>query len=108
MRIRSYVYAKPVLIDRPGEAELMGGPVICEDCPGDETNYPDGLTVEAIEALLLEARPHWDRPSRATSALLDGSAVQRRERREERRAFASVVRALPARSAYVVPDGEVA
>lgn len=72
------------------------------------THYPDGLSADAIEALLIEARAFWARPRLVTSAVLDGSAAQRRERREARRAIAAVVRALPRRATYVTPDGEVA
>jgi hypothetical protein len=77
---------------------------------GSETDvfYPDGLTREVIDALLSEARADWDKPGRATTALLDGSAAQRRERRAARRAFGAVVRALPSHSVRTIPDGEVA
>jgi hypothetical protein len=73
--------------------------------------FPDGLTSEDIEILLGEAAVFWALPSRATSALLDGSAVQRRERRVARREMGAVVRALPARSQVAsvgAPSGEVA
>ncbi|SDH65799.1 hypothetical protein SAMN05192558_113127 [Actinokineospora alba] len=45
-------------------------------------------------------------PAAPTSALLDGSALERRERREARRALDAVVRALPVRR--VVSDLEAA
>lgn len=61
----------------------------------EERFYPDGLTDEHIEALLVEAQAFWSKPSRATSALLDGSAAERRQRRMARRAIGAVVRALP-------------
>lgn len=70
--------------------------------------YPDGLTTEDIDALLAEAEVAWSTPLRATSALLDGSAVLRRERRTARRAIGAVVRALPTRPQSAAPDGEVA
>lgn len=82
----------------------------------DEINgaafYPDGLTGEDIERLLGEAEVFWSEPSRVTSAVLDGSAGLRRERRMARREMGAVVRALPARLPQVVPgvtsSGEVA
>jgi hypothetical protein len=70
--------------------------------------YPDGLTVDAIEALLNEVEGHWARSARPTSDLLDGSAALRRERRTARRAIGAVVRALPARPQPTSPAGEVA
>lgn len=74
--------------------------------------YPDGLTGEAIEALLSEARACWALSNGATSAVQDGTAVARRDRRIARRAIGAVVRALPTRPAQVisddVPSGEVA
>lgn len=71
--------------------------------------YPDGLTDEHIEALLIEAQAVWAAPSCATSALLDGSAAERRYRRMSRRAIGAVVRALPAATRpHSTPEGEVA
>lgn len=61
----------------------------------EEPFYPDGLTDEHIEALLSEARTVWATSAGATSALLDGSAEERRRRRMSRRAISAVVRALP-------------
>lgn len=61
----------------------------------DGAFYPDGLTADAIESLLREMEGHWSTSVRPTSALLDGSAALRRERRETRRAIGAVVRALP-------------
>ena len=61
----------------------------------EEPFYPDGLTEEHIEALLSEARAVWATSARATPALLDGSAAERRRRRMSRRAIGAVVRALP-------------
>lgn len=74
----------------------------------NETYYPDGLTVDAIDALLSEMEGHWAMSARPTSALLDGTAVLRRERRTARRAIGAVVRALPTRSQVTSPAGEVA
>lgn len=72
-----------------------------------EAVYPDGLTDEHIERLLGEAEVFWSQPSRATSALRDGSAALRRERRMARREIGAVVRALPVPFPQVAP-GEVA
>jgi hypothetical protein len=58
---------------------------------------PDGLDGSAIEALIAEAAAHTATAPEPTSALLDGSAAERRRRRIERRALAGVVRALPVR-----------
>lgn len=69
--------------------------------------YPDSLSLDEINVMLAElaglrvaAAP--------TSALLDGSALERRERREARRAFNAVVRALPVRRSVLVSDSEAA
>jgi hypothetical protein len=61
----------------------------------EEPFYPDGLTDEHIESLLSEARAAWATSAVATSALLDGSAAERRNRRMSRRAISAVVRAMP-------------
>lgn len=70
--------------------------------------YPDGLTVDVIDALLSEMEGHWVTSARPTSALVDGSAALRRERRTTRRAIGAVVRALPTRPQMTSPAGEVA
>jgi hypothetical protein len=70
--------------------------------------YSDGLTAEAIDALLSEMEGQWATSARPTSALLDGSAALRRERRTTRRAIGAVVRALPMRPQVTSPTGEVA
>ncbi|GAB3910959.1 hypothetical protein GCM10029964_115780 [Kibdelosporangium lantanae] len=67
---------------------------------------PDGLGLEAINALLADVRAELRKAARPTSALLDGSAAERRRRRMERRAVGAVVRALPVRRS--VPDGQEA
>lgn len=59
-------------------------------------HFPDGLDVAAIDALIAEA-DQGAPAERPTSALLDGSAAERRRRRIERRALAAVVRSLPVR-----------
>ncbi len=74
----------------------------------DRAFYPDGLTVDAIDALLSEMEGHWATSARPTLALLDGTAVLRRERRTTRRAIGAVVRALPTRPQTASPAGEVA
>lgn len=74
----------------------------------DKGFYPDGLTADGIDALLSEMERHWVTSVRPTSALLDGSAVLRRERRTARRAIGAVVRALPTRPAHTALEGEVA
>lgn len=61
--------------------------------------FPDGLDVPAIDALISETATQTDPADRPTSALLDGSAAERRRRRIERRALAAVVRSLPVRPA---------
>ena len=71
--------------------------------------YPDGLTGDDIDALLGEVADEYRSPSvRPTTALLDGSAALRRERRIARRAMGAVVRALPTRPQVASPAGEVA
>lgn len=58
---------------------------------------PDGPTRRQVEALIWESHDVTARAPRPTSALLDGSAAERRRRRMERRAIAAVVRELPVR-----------
>lgn len=74
----------------------------------DEPNYSDGLTPDVIDALLSETEGQWATSVRPTTALLDGSAALRRERRMARRAMGAVVRALPTRPQHVALEGEVA
>ncbi|MGH3976907.1 MAG: hypothetical protein ACRDS9_26845 [Pseudonocardiaceae bacterium] len=69
---------------------------------------PDGLTEHAIDALLREVDAAAATESRPTSALLDGSAAEQRQRRMERRTVAAVVRALPVRRGASGPDGREA
>lgn len=75
---------------------------------GRDSHYPDGLDSDAIEALLSEMEGHWATSVQPTSALLDGSAALRRERRTTRRRIGAVVRALPVRPQVASPAGEVA
>lgn len=70
--------------------------------------FPDGLDETAIASLIADvARTVTESPG-PTSALMDGSAAERRRRRMERRALATVVRSLPARDVASQPVGEVA
>lgn len=68
---------------------------------------PDGLDLDAINLLLAEVSAELEESTQPTSALLDGSAAERRRRRMENRAMAGVVRALPVRRSAVV-DGQAA
>lgn len=70
----------------------------------EESTFPDGLTPDVIDALLREAHAHWAVSARPTSALMDGSAEQRRERRSTRRQMGAVVRALPVRVVAAADD----
>ncbi|MDQ2582600.1 hypothetical protein [Saccharothrix yanglingensis] len=54
----------------------------------------DGLTEDAIDALIAQAADEVADLPPATSALLDGSALRRRDRREERRTLGGTVRVL--------------
>ncbi|HEY0690667.1 MAG TPA: hypothetical protein VGD71_16705 [Kribbella sp.] len=79
--------------------------------PEQGSYHPDGLTSVHIDQLLAEAEGSWATAVRPTSALLDGTAeLRRRERREARRAFGAVVRAIPVLPGrdYVEPADEVA
>lgn len=70
--------------------------------------FPDGLDETAIGSLIADvAREVSDAPAQ-TSALVDGSAAERRRRRMERRALAAVVRTLPVREANSQTMDEVA
>lgn len=64
-------------------------------------HFPDGWDESAIDALIAEVnteiKAEKDTVPVVTSALVDGSALQRRLRRMERRRLTAVVRALPAR-----------
>jgi hypothetical protein len=63
-----------------------------------ESYFPDGLDSLAIEALIAEAAAEAEPAPEPTSALLDGSAAERRHRRIERRALTAAVRSLPVRT----------
>lgn len=58
---------------------------------------PDGLTEQAIDALLTELDAAAMAKPRPTSALMDGTGAQRQYRRRARRCAAAVVCALPVR-----------
>jgi hypothetical protein len=60
---------------------------------------PDGLAGEALDELIDRAYAEVADTPRPTSALLDGSAAERRRRRMERRALVALTRGLPARGA---------
>ncbi len=64
---------------------------------GRAGHFPDGLDPVAVSRLIAEAAKTTARAPGMTSALLDGSAAERRRRRETRRALAAVVRSLPVR-----------
>ncbi len=69
--------------------------------------YPDGLTEQDIDVLIAEVfESAEDAVTAPTSALLDGIAIRRRNRRIERRAVNTVVRTLPVRVSG--PDGQEA
>lgn len=76
---------------------------------GDMNNgySPDGLDLDAINLLLAEVSAELEEAAQPTSALLDGSAAERRRRRVENRTLAGVVRALPLRRSAVA-DGQAA
>lgn len=66
---------------------------------------PDGLDQQDINQLVWDACADSISSPRATSALLDGTALERRERREARRAMNAVVRDLPSRVVDPKDDG---
>lgn len=68
---------------------------------------PDGLDHEAIERLIAEVATEVAGAAEPTSALIDGSAAERRRRRIERRALTTVVRTLPARPSITTHPNEI-
>ncbi|WP_189260054.1 hypothetical protein [Lentzea flava] len=64
---------------------------------------PDGLTADEIKRLVVEESTR-DMP-RPTSALLDGSAFEQRERREAKRVLRSTVRVLRVQAVASAPSG---
>jgi hypothetical protein len=69
---------------------------------------PDGLDGRSIDFLIADAYEEVAGLPVPTSALVDGSAAERRRRRMARRAIAGVLRALPVRSVSAVQGSEVA
>jgi hypothetical protein len=62
------------------------------------SHFPDGLDETAIDRLIAQVvAGEVEVAPEPTSALVDGSAAERRRRRMERRALAAVVRSLPTR-----------
>jgi hypothetical protein len=70
--------------------------------------YSDGLDETAIDRLIAQVAADVTVAPEPTSALVDGSAAERRRRRMERRALAAVVRSLPARQGVSPQVGEAA
>ncbi|WP_028926306.1 hypothetical protein [Pseudonocardia acaciae] len=71
-------------------------------------HVPDGLDRVAIDALIAEVFDGLGDCPGPTSALLDGSAAERRRRRMTRRALAVVARSLPAGRRVVSVEAGVA
>jgi hypothetical protein len=59
--------------------------------------FADGLDETAIDRLIAQVAAEVEVAPETTSALVDGSAAERRRRRMERRVLAAVVRSLPVR-----------
>ena len=75
--------------------------------PGGAPRFaPDGLTGEVLDELIDRAYAEVANAARPTSALLDGSADERRRRRIEHRALAAVTRGLPVRWGAAGTDGQ--
>lgn len=68
---------------------------------------PDGLDERAVSELIADVDQSLAEAPVPTSALVDGSAAERRRRRIERRMLAAVVRSLPSRRS-VPARGEAA
>jgi hypothetical protein len=71
---------------------------------GDQ-HTPDGLEETDIDALLTELRADRHQAPHPTTALLDGTALQRRERREAQRLLGATVRVLRVHGPLAVPAG---
>jgi hypothetical protein len=67
---------------------------------------PDGLDEQTIDSLMAEVAAEAVEVAEPTSAWVDGSAGERRRRRNERRILAAALRSLPSRRHGVeqVPD----
>jgi hypothetical protein len=74
----------------------------------ERPDSPDGLDLAAIDALIRDVYAELAIAPRPTSALLDESAAERRQRRIERRTLTEVVRTLPTHGAVRAPSGEEA
>jgi hypothetical protein len=70
-----------------------------------ESYAPDGIEETQIDVLLAEASAEWREAPRPTSALLDGTALARRERRETQRLLGATVRVLRTHGPLSVPTG---
>jgi hypothetical protein len=70
--------------------------------------YSDGLDETVIDQLIAQVAAEVTVSPEPTSALVDGSAAERRRRRMERRVLAAVVRSLPARQGVSPQVGEAA
>lgn len=71
---------------------------------GNTERYsPDGLTEQIVDSLLRDVEVAARSRPRPTSALVDGTAAQRRFRRRARRSSAALVRALPVRRVVCDP-----
>jgi len=57
--------------------------------------YPDGLTPDLIDTLIRDVADTLTDTPRPTRAVLDGTALHQRERRQARRTLTAVVRTLP-------------
>jgi hypothetical protein len=72
-------------------------------------HVPDGLDEAAVDVLIADVYEEIAGRPAPTSALVDGSAAERRRRRMARRALDTVVRSLPMRQRRCTPgEGEVA
>ncbi|GAB3914640.1 hypothetical protein ACFQ1S_02300 [Kibdelosporangium lantanae] len=65
------------------------------DEPGPFTYAPDGIDETTVNALMAEMDDLTSEPTRPTTALLDGTAVHRRDRRIARRVIREVVALKP-------------
>jgi hypothetical protein len=73
-----------------------------------EGHAPDGLSEHVVDRLIAEVDQTAVEAPVATSALVDGSAAERRRRRIERRMLAAVVRSLPSLRTLPGSVGEAA
>lgn len=78
------------------------------DWQHEQPYAPDGLSFWDVLSVQSAAYKEIVDSPRPTSALLDGSAAERRRRRIERRAISAVVRSLPVRPVMTEPEDEVA